>query len=176
MNNNATQEIDRSAGCRGVRGRVRRFATGSAIVLLAASGYAHAQDHKRLADSPSPPEEPAIIITINPEARISVALSGSLPQPPSCGTPSVLFIEIINHGFLTSRLEAELIGSVPAGTVLNFHPDPLTGAHRELRTLRLTLTSPVPTDLTLAFRSHNNAADLGGRDRIHLLMRCIEAR
>jgi hypothetical protein len=28
------------------------------------------------------------------------------------------------------------------------------------------------TDLTIAFKAHNEVPDLGGRDRVHFLMRC----
>jgi hypothetical protein len=59
------------------------------------------------------------------------------------------------------------------GVALEFHPEPLKGIVQELRTLRITLTRPGPTDIALAFRSHNNAPDLGGRDRIHFLMECV---
>lgn len=122
------------------------------------------------------PTDPPIKITINPEARVSVTLTGALPTLVVCGTPASLAIKILNEGFLTSRLEAEIVADVSKGAVLEFHPEPLKGVAEETRTLYLTLTSPGPTDITLAFRSHNNAPDLGGRDRIHFLMRCEDHR
>ena len=50
---------------------------------------------------------------------------------------------------------------------------PLSGAAEELRTLRVTLTSRGPTDLTIGFRTRNNTPDLGGRDRVHFLLDCL---
>lgn len=121
---------------------------------------------------PAASNDPPIVITINPEARVSVSLGGAFPPPVRCGTPAVLSVKIVNQAGLTSRLEAKLVADVPAGTTLEFHPAPLTGVPQELRELHITLANPGLTDLTLAFRAHAEAADIGGRDRIHFLMRC----
>lgn len=120
------------------------------------------------------PQEAPIQITINPEARVSAALGGALPQPVPCGTAADFSVKILNHGFITSRLEAELVGDTPAGVSVDFHPEPLTGQREEFRHLRITLTRADPTDLTIAFKAHNEVPDLGGRDRIHFLMHCVQ--
>lgn len=115
--------------------------------------------------------EAPIQITINPEGRVSVASAGALPPPGPHGTPIVFRIAIVNQAFVTSRLEAQLVGNPLAGATLDFHPAPLTGAPRETRTLQLTLPSAGQIDLTIAFRLRHESPDLGGRDRIHLLLR-----
>jgi hypothetical protein len=120
-------------------------------------------------------DQAPIIITINPEARVSVALGGALPRFVPCGEPATLPVKIINQGFVTASLEAELVEDVPMGAKLEFLPEPLKGLPEELRQLDIILTTPGPSDLTVAFRAHNEAPDLGGRDRIHFLMRCIQA-
>jgi hypothetical protein len=145
-------------------------ATGAAAALIV-SVTVRAQDHEHV-NGPESSTDPPITVTINPEARVSVTLAGALPLPIVCGTPTELTIRIVNQGFVTSRLEAEFVGNVPAGTLLDFHPEPLTGRPEEQRRLYLTLSSPGPADLTIAFRSHNNSPDLGGRGRIHFLMNC----
>jgi hypothetical protein len=117
------------------------------------------------------PNDPPIKITINPEARVSVGLAGTLPPPALCGTIIELPVKIVNQGFVTARLEAELVGT-PTGVTLDFHPDPLKGVPEELRKMLITLTKPGTIDLTVAFRAHNEMPDLGGRDRIHFLMQC----
>jgi hypothetical protein len=119
------------------------------------------------------PQEAHIQITINPEARVSVALAGALPQPVPCGTPADFSVKILNQGFITSRLEAEIVGDTPAGVSLDFHPAPLRGVREEFRHLRITLTRPDPTDLTITFKAHNEVPDLGGRDRVHFVMHCL---
>ena len=131
----------------------------------------HMHDHHKMTEAPSPGDAP-IQIKINPEARVSVTLGGALPPPVICGTPAELAVKIINQGFVTARLEARLVGEPPPDASIDFPPVPLKGVPEESRTLRITLTKPVPTDLTIAFRPHNDIGDLGGRDRIHLLMRC----
>jgi len=144
-------------------------ALGALLVLPALAAAAdHVHDSAAAA-----PNDPPIKITINPEARVSATLAGALPSPTICGRPVEFRVWIVNQGFVTSRLEARLVGEVPEGTQLDFHPEPLKGVPEEQRTLRLTLTAPGPTDITLAFKSQNNAPDLGGRDRVHFLMKCF---
>jgi len=148
---------------------------GAAVVatMLAVGAAASAQDHHHHGADMAAPGDPPITITINPEARVSVALAGALPPPTRCGTPAELTVKIVNQGFVTSRLEASFVGDPPAGATLEFHPEPLKGAPQELRRLHITLTRPGTTDLTIAFKARNEAPDLGGRDRVHFLMWCL---
>jgi hypothetical protein len=142
-----------------------------ALIFAQTDGHTH--DHHKETETVSA-NEPPIKITINPEARVSVVLVGALPRPVPCGTAADLPVKIVNQGFVTSRLEAEFVGEVPAGVSLDFHPAPLKGVREEFRNLRITLTKPDPTDLTIAFRAHNETPDLGGRGRIHFLMNCLQ--
>jgi hypothetical protein len=119
---------------------------------------------------PAPQNFP-IVVTINPEARVSAALAGPMPQAHP-GTPVDLPVKVVNLGFVTATLEAELVGDAVPGAALEFHPEPLKGLPVETRMLRLTLKAPGTVDLTMAFRTHNEIPDLGGRDRIHFLMVC----
>jgi hypothetical protein len=143
------------------------------LAVLTASVAASAQDHHHHDAGMVMPGDPPITITINPEARVSVALAGALPPPARCGTPAELAIRIVNQGFVTSRLEAAFVGDPPAGATLDFRPAPLTGVPQELRVIHITLSKPVLTDLTIAFKARNEAPDLGGRDRVHFLIRCL---
>jgi hypothetical protein len=154
-----------------VRRRVKVLSIVVAVILpaLAIAGSEHVHD------TPASPSDPPIRISINPEARVSVALTGAFPSPAPCGAPVDLTVEILNQGFVTSRLEAAFVGVPPVGATLDFHPKPLNGVPRELRTLRITLTTPGPTDLTIAFKTHNEVPDLGGRDRVHFLLRCLRS-
>ena len=126
----------------------------------------------RSADARSSAELP-IKITINPEARVSATLSGVLPSSPLCWAPVVVRVKVVNQGFLTARLEVELVGSPTPGVQLNFDPEPLKGVPEEVRNLMITIAAPGPTDLTLAFKAHNVGGDLGGRNRIHFLWHCV---
>jgi len=146
--------------------------TVAALALLL-SGYAGAGDPpdvRPAAPSAGPGDAP-IHLTINPEGRVSVTLAGVLPSPAPCGTPVDFPIRIVNQGFATGRLVAQLVGDPPGGAILDFHPDRLKGTPQEMRLLRITLTHAAPTDLKIAFRLSDETPDLGGRDRIHLLIR-----
>ena len=79
------------------------------------------------------------------------------------------------QGFVTAQLEAELVGEIPPGVTIDYHPEPLRGVPQELRKLRITLTKPGLTDLTIAFGAHNEIPDLGGRDRVHFLLSCLQS-
>jgi hypothetical protein len=112
-----------------------------------------------------------IVVTINPEGRVSARVMGALPPPAAYGAPVRFDIAVVNQGFSTGILEARLVGSPAAAATLDFHPAPLRGAPLERRSLKVTLTGGAPTDLTIAFGLRNESPDLGGRDRIHMLLR-----
>jgi hypothetical protein len=116
--------------------------------------------------------DPTLTITINPEARVSVKRTGELPPAAACGRALEVPVAIVNQGRITAGLEATLVDSVPAGVTLEFAADPLQGTADESRLLRLTLTSEPVVDVTIAFRAKHDKPDLGGRDRVHLLVRC----
>ena len=151
---------------------MRKHGVGMVAMMLAASAAAFAQEHHHHDMGAMAPGEPPITITLNPEARVSVARAGALPPPVKCGTPAELAIKIVNQGNFTLRLEARLVADPPPGATLHFEPEPLTGVPQELRKLHITLSTPGTHDLTVAFKARHEAPDLGGRDRVHFLMRC----
>ena len=57
---------------------------------------------------------PGIVVTINPEGRVSVVTRGELPASAAHGVPFAIGLEIINLGFITGRLEAALAGELCA--------------------------------------------------------------
>lgn len=151
------------------------YRVGIVAMMLAASAAASGQDHHHHDATMAMPGDPPITITLNPEARVSVARAGALPPPVKCGTPAELAVKIVNQGNFTLRLEARLVADPPAGATLHFAPAPLTGVAQEMRSLHITLSEPGTTDLTIAFKARHEAPDLGGRDRVHVLMRCLSA-
>jgi hypothetical protein len=112
-----------------------------------------------------------IIVTINPEGRVSVKLGGAIPPPARPGAPVEWRVRVVNQGYATGRLMAQLVGDPAPPATLDFNPERLKGSPTEMRTLRITLANPAPTDLTIAFRLANETSDLGGRDQIHVLIR-----
>lgn len=141
---------------------------GALPVQLAQSH--HIQEHE--ADS-TPSDEAPIEVLINPEARVSVSRNERLPLPmAACGQVMNVPVTIVNQAFLTAPLEVRLADPRPRGVVLAFSSRPLLGVSTEHRTLHITVVNPDLVDVTLAFRTRNNIPDLGGRDRIHLLLQC----
>jgi hypothetical protein len=112
-----------------------------------------------------------ITLTINPEARLSATVIGTVPATIPCARPITLPISVINQAFVTASLEAVVVDGDDTVT-LDFTPDRLTGASRENRNLHLIVSTTELVDITLAFKIQGDVPDLGGRDRIHFLMRC----
>jgi len=152
---------------------MRKAAVLLVLLPLVQSWGARAQEahHHQITGTGTAPA--AIEITINPEARVSaLAMPSALPPRTACGAPLDLLVKIINQSFDTSVLEARLVDNVPPGVTLDFRPAPLTGAAEEMRLLTLVLRDASPVDITLAFKERKGIADLGGRDRIHFILRC----
>jgi hypothetical protein len=137
-------------------------------VLAQAQG--HLPDHHT--SESSLPSAAAIKIVINPETRVSVYRGNNIPGEAICGRPLPLLVKIVNQSFMTAPLKASLVGSVPDGVRVDFPAEPLKGTREEYRILRIMLTQRAPVDVTIAFRAEKDIPDLGGRDRIHLLLKC----
>ncbi|HEY1848429.1 MAG TPA: hypothetical protein VGG37_04445 [Opitutaceae bacterium] len=131
----------------------------AAALALAAAAFA------------APQAGPAMTVTINPEGRVGVVLGTDVPTGGARGVPIEFRVLVINQGFSTGRLEARLVGKPAPAARLEFQPQPLRGIPRESRTLWITLGGAEPVDVTIAFQLQDGDADLGGRDRVHLLLR-----
>jgi hypothetical protein len=143
------------------------------ILLLCAlvSIAARAEDHTHHGAT-SAPSDAQIVVTINPEARVSAVLGAPLPAPAACGSATALNVRVINQGFVTAALRASIIGDGVSSVALQMESGKLSGESNDSRTLHLITLGPDPVDVTVAFRIDKNIGDLGGRDRIHLLLRC----
>jgi hypothetical protein len=162
-----------------MRGEVMRAAYLMAVAMMLPLVMHAAEDqhqHQHVHDLPvagaAAATEAIIVVTVNPEVRVSAALAGVWPPRTACGKPVELPVKIINQAFLTSRLEVRLVGESPAGVALEFDRTPLSGVPEEMRTLRITLPTAATVDLTAAFRAPTEIPDLGGRDRVHFVLRC----
>jgi hypothetical protein len=150
----------------------------SVLVLLPQHAWAaeHQHQHQHVHELPptgaAAATEAMIVVTVNPEVRVSAELAGIWPPRIACGKPVQLPLKVLNQAFLTSRLEARLVGQSPAGVALELDRRPLSGALEEMRTLRITVPTAKTVDLTVAFRAPAESPDLGGRDRVHFVLRC----
>lgn len=157
-----------------MRNRISALAIVTLVCELAFSARAAemGRDHHHHAMPEMSVQRAPIEISINPEARVSVALGARMPAHNVCGRPIVLPVRVVNDSFITASLEARLVGNVPSGVTVDFHPAPLSGQSEERRQITITLAKPGTKDLTISFKAHNDIRDLGGRDRVHFLMSC----
>lgn len=112
-----------------------------------------------------------IVVTINPEARVSAELNSPAPATTKCGAPIRLQVKILNQGGITAPLRAHLVDA-PAGVAIALDGAPLSGQPEDWRTIRVISKRKSDTDLTIAFSLTNGAGDLADRDRVHWLLRC----
>jgi hypothetical protein len=147
----------------------------AAAILLAsltlAAGTAGPDGHSEHHHGPAADEDAHIVVTINPEARVSAVRRHSVPRS-ACGSPAPLRVHIVNQGFVTAPLKARLVGDGPRHVALDFEDHRLTGRPEEARQMRLTSIGSNPADVTIAFSISEETGDLGGRDRVHLLVAC----
>jgi hypothetical protein len=112
-----------------------------------------------------------LVITINPEARVSVMMAGSRAFA-AADARLELPVTIVNEGKVTMPLAPMLVG-MPSASVRGLESR-LSGASLEYRTVEIVFdpasAAPV-SDVTLAFTLEGAHADLGGRDRVHFLVR-----
>jgi len=145
-----------------------------AVVLLAlVSMAAHAEDHTHHHAAP-PSGDAQIVVTINPEARVSATLGAGLPPPVACGEATELKVKIVNQGGVTAPLHARLTGDGARHAALHMDVTNLSGQSEDLRLLHLIPQGPGSVDVTVAFSIDNNVGDLGGRDRVHFLVRATK--
>lgn len=146
-------------------------------LLLLALGSAtamaenHAHHHEAL-----PPGKAQIVLTINPEARVSAVMAAPLQAPGACGSPTELKIKVINQGFITAPLRASIVGDDTSRVSLHMDGAKLSGKTDDFRTLHLIPLGPDPVDVTIAFSIDKNIGDLGGRDRVHFVVRCVSGQ
>jgi hypothetical protein len=112
-----------------------------------------------------------IIVTVNPEARVSADLTSPQPAIAVCGAPLHLSVKVLNQAGITAPLRARLVDP-PAGVAMTSEGAPLSGRPEDWLMLQLVSRRREATDLTIAFSFTGDVGDLADRDRVHLLLRC----
>ena len=147
---------------------MRRMVLLMSLVCLTAK----AEDHSHHAEALSP-SDAQIVVTINPEARVSAVWGAPLPAPITCGTPTEIKVRVINKGFVTAPLRAALIGDGGHQMAVRMDDAKLTGQPEDHRILQLVAREPHLADVTLEFSLDNDIGNLGGRNRVHFLLSCL---
>ena len=110
-----------------------------------------------------------IAVTINPEARVSVARTTA---PIGRLTPAewhTIDVTLINDGFVTGPLAIET-EPVP-GIELDLPVHELTGEHRQDLAFRVRFNAPTVVDVSLTFRALAALGGLANHSTLHLLLR-----
>lgn len=142
------------------------------LMALVTAATRAEEDHAHHHSSP-PPGDAQIVVTINPEARVSAVLGAALPPPGTCGSATELKVKVINQGFVTAPLRAVTVGEGARHVALHMEGEKLNGEPKDSRVLHLTPLGPGPVDVTIVFSIDNNIGDHGGHDRVHFLVRCV---
>jgi len=137
----------------------------------ATHGSCHGPTERELEKSGWFDQEGGIVVTINPEARVSAVRVGPSLRLTNNRAAIRVPVNIINRGLVTAPLRAVLLDpernlvdvSLPAG--------PLSGALNESRELEIRPAVSGPLDITIAFEISPEGGDLAGRDRVHILVR-----
>lgn len=145
------------------------------LLLVLASAAARTAEHAADHVAPSP-HDAHIVVTINPEARVSAVRSATLPLPAPCGSAVTLKVKIVNQGFVTARFQASVVGDGAHRVEMHMDEAKLNGQPQDHRLLHLIPVHPGPVDVTIAFSIDDNIGGHGGHDRMHLLVRCLQRR
>lgn len=148
------------------------IARPAALALFLGSAPIAAQDMPAMQmGSKSASDDAQVVVTINPEVRVSAALGKVLAPMAACGTPVALRVKVINQAGATAPLLMRLVDA-PPGVSLSWESIALSGHPDDKRILHITSHRRGATDLTLAFSLTGAPGDMADRDRVHVLLRC----
>ena len=108
-------------------------------------------------------------VTINPEARVNVARTGSRVQSLAIGDWHTIEFPIVNTGYVTGQLVIE--ADPVADMELDLPAHDLTGEPRQEGALRVRFDVPTIVDVTLTFRALSALGGLATHSSLHLILR-----
>ncbi|WP_433003586.1 hypothetical protein [Kribbella sp. CA-294648] len=113
-------------------------------------------------------------VTINPEARVNVARTGSRVRSLAIGEWHTIDFPIVNTGYVTGQLviEADPVSDVD----LDLPAHELTGEPRQEGAVRVRFDVPTIVDVTLTFRALSALGGLATHSSLHLILRSHVAR
>jgi hypothetical protein len=111
----------------------------------------------------------ALSVTINPEARVNVARTGSRVASLAAGEWHTIEFPIVNTGFVTGVLVID--GDPVPGIELDLPDHQLTGEPRQEGSFRVRFGAPTIVDITLTFRALGSLGGLAIHSSLHLLLR-----
>jgi hypothetical protein len=108
-------------------------------------------------------------VTINPEARVNAARTGSRVESLPIGAWHTIEFPIVNTGYVTGLLviEADPVPDIE----LDLPAHELTGKPRQEGALRVRFDVPAIVDVTLTFRALAALGGLAIHSSLHLILR-----
>ncbi len=116
-----------------------------------------------------------IALAVNPEARVYATVEQHRVHYVRVGALLEVPVTVLNTGFVTSRVEPELGAPLDGVIALSWDRAALHGGPVEQRRLGIVAHEPGWHDVTVHFAFPGEPADLGGRDRVHLLVHAHNA-
>ena len=110
-----------------------------------------------------------ISVTINPEARVNVARTGSRVESLTIGDWHTIEFPIVNTGYVTGLLVIE--GDPVPDVELDLPVHELTGEPRQEGGFRVRFDVPTIVDVTLTFRALGALGGLAIHSSLHLILR-----
>jgi len=135
------------------------------------NGSCHGPTAEELEGSGWFDREGGIVVTINPEARVSAVRIGHSLRLANNETSILVPVLIINNGRVTAPLRATLLRPERDLVDVSMASEALSGAPNEKRELEIRLAVSGPLDVAIAFEISPEGGDLAGRDRIHVYLR-----
>jgi hypothetical protein len=144
------------------------------LVFLAIWGALAPSAGRAQRNAAYPPDDAQIVITINPEARVSAVLGAPLPSPGACGTTTDLNVHVINQGFVTAAFRATVAGGDSGDVAISLDGPKLTGNHDEVRRLHITVFRSEVRDVAIAFSVQGNFGEATSDGSVHFIFRCFQ--
>jgi hypothetical protein len=110
-------------------------------------------------------------LAVNPEARVYATVERHRVHPATRGTPVELVVDVVNTGFVTAPVRPVLLAPGDGSVIVGWDHAALSGEQHEERVLALTSLVDGFVDVTISFALPGDPIDLGGRDRVNLLLR-----
>lgn len=111
-----------------------------------------------------------ITLAVNPEARIYASLHEPAVRRIRPNTACDIPVAIQNTGLVTASVEATLLEPSDGSVQLRWNARPLSGDETEVRSLGIVTPRAGFLEVTVSFCFPFELPDLGGRDRIRLVL------
>lgn len=125
---------------------------------------------------PGPDSTCVLALAVNPESRVYATVEDHAIFTATRHETLWIEVAVANSGYVTAPVAVSLIAPADGSATLIWSGSPLSGSSREVRSLGIITKVTGLIDLTITFSLPSEPPDLGGRDRVHLLVRSDDCR